>query len=51
MEGVEAVEAAVAVEILTIQEVVTATRKTIITITKPTISLTYKIRNLQYQNF
>jgi hypothetical protein len=47
----EGVEAAVAVEMLTIQEVVTATRKTIITITKPTISLTYKIRNLQYQNF
>ena len=60
MEAVEPVEpveavalvAAVAVKILTIQEVVIqAARKTIMTITKPTISLTYKIRDLQYQNF
>ena len=56
VEAVEAVElvavvAVVAVKILTIQEVVIqVARKTITTITKPTISLTYKIRDLQYQN-
>ena len=42
--GTVAAVAAVAVKILTIQEVVIQeARKTIMTITKPTISLTYKI--------